>query len=430
MTDPADAFARIVPWVRSQFPQIETTRDGEHRTYLDNAAGTLVPESVASAMADAALWANPQPHRTWPAATETDRLAKRTRTLLGDFLNAGPDDRIYLSESTTASLFKLREALEPQWGADSRLIVTDCDHFANVSPWEWRAEGHWEVARVRMMDDGRLDLDSLEEAVTAHTRVAALPLASNGLGTRIQVEAAVAIIRARAPAAWIVVDAVHGAPHVPLDVQALGADAVAFSTYKLFGPFAGVLWIRGERLAELSPYHVEPHTDPATILDWGTANTATLAGITAALTYLSRLGERMEPVSVGQSPGFERPRRLFKLAMGGVQAYEAELSRRVLTGLARRTGITLLGVREPHRTSERVPTFAFVGTLENPAWEEALWRRGRIQVAAGNHYAGSLLRGLDSDGAVRASFAHYNSLEDVELFLRTVDGLCTEARVS
>lgn len=411
-----EQFARLVPSLRSQFPQIETLRDGQRRIYLDNAAGTLVPQTVADALADAALWSNPQPGRGWPGSEETSRQQARARRLLGVFLNASPEDRLYLSESTTASLYKLREALEPSWESTDNVVVTDCDHFANISPWEWRAR--WQVRRARMLPDGQLDLEHFAGQLDPNTRVAALTLASNGLGTVIRAEEAVALVRERAPRAVVVVDAVHGAPHLPMDVRRLAPDALAFSTYKLFGPLCGVLWLRADLAPRLSPFHVEPHTDPETLLEWGTLNGVTVSGICAALGYLHRLGERLEPALMGELTEYPREHRLFKAALVGIRAYEAMLSRHVLEGLQGSERVRLFGVREPERAGERVPTFAFtLAGTEDGDLERSFWERAGIQLAGGSHYSAAVLRGLGRAGVGRASFAHYNTLQEADAFI-------------
>jgi len=415
-------FERLLPWIRSQFPQVAALRDRRPRIYLDNAAGTLVPQTVANAMAEAAVWANPQPGRSWPPAQEALREHRRTRGMLADFLNASDGDAIWLSESTTASLYKLREALEPSWDEADNVVVTDCDHYANISAWEWRAR--CEVRRARMLPDGHLDLDSLAAALDPRTRVLAVTLAGNGLGTILRREEAVRLARQRAPEAVIVVDAVHAAPHLGIDVRTLGADAVAFSTYKLFGPLAGVLWVRGDLAARLDAYHVEPHTDRDSLLEWGTLDNVKVAGIRAALEYLKRLGERLEPHAVGTLAEYPRERRLYKVAMAGIRGYEAALSREVLAGLAEAPRVRLFGVEEPERASERVPTFGFsVEGLEDEDVERALWQSQGVQAAAGSHYSAAVLRGLGRRGVVRASFAHYNTREDAEAFLNGIRSL-------
>lgn len=418
------AFERLLPWIRAQFPQVGCLRDGGPRIYLDNAAGTLMPQSVADAMREAALWANPQPARDWPPGGETTREHARVRALLADFLNAGAGDRIFFSESTTASLYKLREALEPGWDEHSAVVVTDCDHFANISPWEWRAR--WQVRRAPMLPDGHLDLDRLAALLDDDTRLVALAVAGNGLGTLLRLEEAIPLVRARAPRARVVLDAVHAAPHVPLDVAALGADALAFSTYKLFGPNCGVLWVRGELAAELDPFHVEPHTDPETLLEWGTLSNVNVAGTGAALEYLLRLGERLEPSFRGRLAGYPRGRRQFKIALAAVREYEARLSERSLAGFAGLDGVRLFGVIGGPMS--RVPTLAFA--LEGDAdlgLERRLWELGRIQVAQSDHYSAAVTRGLGRRAVTRASFAHYNSPEEADALIGAVRSLVQAA---
>lgn len=420
--DSIDEFRRLLPWLRSQFPQLDQLRDGRWRLYLDNAAGTLVPRTVSDAMAEAALWANAQPSRAWPHGPETRREHRLTRELLADFLNAREGEPIYFSESATACLYKLRESLEPAWGSGDNVIVTDCDHFANISAWEWRAR--WEVRRARMERDGGLDLEHLCGLLDGSTRVVALTLAGNGLGTIIPIEAAVKEVRARAPQALVVVDAVHGAPHRPIDVQQLGVDALVFSTYKLFGPFGGVLWLSSELSDRLQPYHVDPHTDRETLLEWGSLDNVAVAGVRAALEYLESLGERLERSHVGQFTGYPRRRRRFKLALQGIDAHETDLTRHVLQALAQMPAVTLYGVTEPERAAERVPTFAFeLAGLPLDQLEETLWKAGGVQVAVGNHYSAGIARGLGKEALARASFAHYHTLDDADAFLRTLTAI-------
>lgn len=422
MSRASEAFSRLLPWIRSQFPQIGNLRGGQRRIYLDNAAGTLVPQSVADAMADAALWANPQPERNWPGAFETKREHERARNLLADFLNAGPADRLFFSESTTAALYKLREGLEPLLEAEHNVVVTDCDHFANISPWEWRAR--WDVRRAQMLPDGHLDLDHFAAQLDAGTRVAAVTVASNGLGTLLQVDAAIRLVRERAPQALVVLDAVHGAPHTPLDVQALGADALAFSTYKLFGPNCGILWLSETLHPRLAPFRVEPHTDLETLMEWGTLNNVTVAGVAASLEYLQRIGERLEGAFVGQLTGYPRDRRLFKVAVTAAREYEQELSARFLQDVRALSDVTVHGITDPERVSERVPTFAFESkAVPDDELEGRLWALAGLQVAVGSHYSSAVLRGLGRKSMARASFAHYNHPDDVETLIHALRAL-------
>jgi selenocysteine lyase/cysteine desulfurase len=456
----------LVSWVRDQFPQIESDGAQRPRVYLDNAAGTLMPQSVADAMREAALWLNAQPERSWPAARATAARHRQMRAALRDFLGAAPEDVVVVNDSTTASLHKLRLALEEHL-TGGNVIVTDGDHYANISAWEWRAA--WQVRRARMRpEDGGLDLDHLASLLDDQTRVVALAAATNGLGTRYDVPAVARLVRGRSPGALLVVDAVHLALHAPIDIAAWECDALAFSTYKLFGPYAGVLWVRAGLAPRLAPYHVEPHTDPASTLETGTRNNVTVAGISAALAYLQELGARVGDQNGQDSPPAslrsleaqrhgEKPeetslaflrisseagasseagggsfpvsgrRQFLRTAMTAIEAYEAELSRALLDGLRSRPGlgrVRLFGVAEPERVVARVPTFAFaVDGIADAEVERRLWEEAGLQVAAGNHYAASVTRGLGREGVVRASFAHYNTLGDVERLLDALERL-------
>jgi cysteine desulfurase family protein (TIGR01976 family) len=408
-------------WVRTQFPQLERDGVGRRRVYLDNAAGTLMPVAVAEAMREAALWANAQPERSWPASQQTGSRIAQTRTALRDFLHAAPEDAIYFNDSTTASLFKLRVAVEPRLAGGS-VVVTDGDHYANISAWEWRAA--WEVRRARMRPaDGGLDMEHLATLLDAGTRVVAVAAATNGLGTRYDLPAVARLVRSRAPEALLVVDAVHLALHAPLDVTAWECDALAFSTYKLFGPFAGVLWVRASLAARLDPYRVEPHTEAASLLETGTLNNPTVAAIGAALAYLEELGARLAPAH--PTPPDRRAR--LRIALEAIREYEASLSRSMLEGLRARPALArvrLFGVAEPERVAQRVPTFAFavVGMADDEV-EHHLWEDTGLQVAAGSHYAAAVDRGLGRTSVVRASFAHYTTPDDVERLLDALAGL-------
>lgn len=411
-----EEFARLLPWVRSQFPQIGAGRSGEPRIYLDSGAGTLMPDGVAAAMHDAALWSNPQPGRDWPASQAAKASQDEARSALRSLVNAPSDDPFYLSESSTASLYKLREALDPELTVDGAVVVTDCDHFSNISAWEWRARA--EVRRAAMTPDGDIDLESLHDLLDERVRVVAMPVAGNGLGTIMRTAAASALVRDRSPAAVIVLDAVHAAPHLPIDLSELDCDALVFSTYKLFGPGGSVLRLRADLAARLSPFHVEPHAGGGGSMEWGTVDNCRVAGILASLDYLRRLGSRMEARLVGQWSELSRDCRLYRIALTAIQAYEASMSREVLAFWKEHRPGVLYGVTDPDETDRRVPTFAFRLEGRDPSELDGLfWEKARIQLASGNHYSGAVTRGLGLEGVGRASFAHYNDHYELKTFL-------------
>jgi selenocysteine lyase/cysteine desulfurase len=404
------ALSPLLPGIRARFPQLERLPDGRRRVYLDNAAGTLIPRRVASAMGEGALWLNPQPGRSWPSSPETQQAHRAARGLLRAFLNAPRDSRVYLVESTTTAFQRLRDALTPQWDADSNLVVTDCDHFANVSPWEWRAA--WEVRRPPMLPDGHLDLERLAGLLDCRTRVVAMTAAGNGLGTIPRLQEAIALVRANAPGAKVVVDAVHAAPHLLPDVQNPAVDALAFSTYKLYGPCGGVLWVSESLLETLQPYHVEPHTEAETLLECGTLSSVAVSGVAAALDYLLELGRLL----LDRRGAAGEERLLLERAYAAIREHELQLTRQLLPRLGELPGLQLFGIADAARAEERVPTFSFSAQgIPDEHLERLLWERSGLQVAAGSHYSAAVTRGLGRPTVTRASFAHYNTLAEANL---------------
>jgi cysteine desulfurase family protein (TIGR01976 family) len=264
-----------------------------------------------------------------------------------------------------------------------------------------------------------LDLATLEDAISERTRLVAVGYASNATGTVNPV--AEIVRRARAVGALTFVDAVHFAPHGPLYVAALGADFVACSAYKFFGPHLGILWGRSELLAALPAYKVRPAEDR---WETGTQNHEGIAGTLAAVEYLASVGERFG----GVTPGASRRKRLLA-GMAAIEAYERELSLLLLDGLATVPGLTLHGLADPARIAERTPTFALTLDGWSPrAVTEALAARG-IYAWNGDFYATTLIEDLglaDAGGVVRVGLVHYNTAAEVERLLAALREIATQ----
>jgi cysteine desulfurase family protein (TIGR01976 family) len=274
------------------------------------------------------------------------------------------------------------------------IVCTRLDHDANVAPWLIEAERSGATVRFAEPDPDTLELPAANVAavLSERTRWVAVTAASNAVGTVPDLHGIVEA--AHAAGARISVDAVHHAPHRPLDVGALGCDALLCSPYKWFGPHAGLLWARPELLAELQPDKVRPSSD-AGPERWETGTPAfeTLAGVRAAAQYL------------------------LDLDWAAVRAHEDELLAAMLDGLRAIDGVTLHG-----DAADRTPTVLFSVAGRTPLEvAEALAER-RVAVWDGNNYALELstLLGLEPDGAVRAGTVHYNDAGDVD---RLLDGV-------
>jgi cysteine desulfurase family protein (TIGR01976 family) len=374
---------------RERFPGL---RDGWSR--LDGPAGTQVVDSAVQAMAD---WMTSghgaNSHGAFAAAEATDALVADTRATVGRLLGGDPSGVVFGPSMTTLNL-SLSRAVGRTLRPGDEIVCTRLDHDANVAPWLIEAERSGATVRFAEPDPDTLALPAANVAavLSERTRWVAVTAASNAVGTVPDLPGIVEA--AHAAGARISVDAVHHAPHRPLDVGALGCDALLCSPYKWFGPHAGVLWARPELLAELQPDKVRPSSD-AVPERWETGTPAfeTLAGVRAAAQYL------------------------LDLDWAAVRAHEDELLAAMLDGLRAIDAVTLHG-----DAADRTPTVLFSVAGRTPLEvAEALAER-RVAVWNGNNYALELstLLGLEPDGAVRAGTVHYNDAGDVD---RLLDGV-------
>ena len=412
------AHARI----RARFPMIDRDALGNPRIYLNTGAGSLTVDSAADAAREAQGRLNPMPGTVLPGERDTAGLHDRVRSLVADFLHAGSGREISFHNSATAAFFSLAFALRGRVKEDANLIVTDLDHMANISPWEtvWGELHGREIRRARVREDGTLDIDHLLSLVDARTAVLAVTSASNGLGTLVPLGRITPLVREKAPDCLIAVDAVHHAPHGPLDVGEMGCDLLAFSGYKVFGPMLGVLWGKSGLLEELLPYRVETaKNEVPTKFEPGMLNNASLASLEAALEYILWLAE----LAAGPEAVLADRAARFRSAMAAVSEYEKPLTARVLDGLRRLDPrrFRCYGITDPGRVAERVPTFAFeIIGQDASETKKRLWEARGLQIADGNHYSAAVFRHLRRPALCRASFAHYDSAGTADAFL---DGL-------
>jgi selenocysteine lyase/cysteine desulfurase len=417
-------FLDAQPRIRKRFPQLEKDIHGNRRIHLNAGAGTLTVDTAARAMAEAATWLNSLPGEIYPAEITTKHFHREIRQIAADFLNAPRAEEISFHNSTSQALFNLALSMRGLIRGRHNLIVTDLDHMANVSPWE-SVGGKWwgaEVRRARIGRDGRLDIEHLLSLIDSKTALLAVTMASNSIGTTVPLADLIPEIRERFPSCLVCVDAVHHALHGSIDVQALDCDFLAVSGYKIFGPMLGVLWGKKALLDRLVPFRVETNKDETPYkLEQGSLNNPALASLGAALQYLLWVGGEVEP----DAPPADRPAR-FRRSMAAIAAYEQEVSRVVLEGLAGfdRSKIHCYGITDPAESNRRDPTFAFEAIGRSPAEIKSfLWEKHAIQMADGNHYSAVFYRHLKKASVCRASFAHCISLDETRAFLRAMKDL-------
>src|SRR5262245_47616454 len=319
--------------VRSQFPALERRHGGTPVAYFDGPGGTQVPRSVVDAMADYLLHHNANTHWAYPTSVETDAALAAAREAVADLLG-GRASEIAFGANMTTLTFHLGRALGRRWAAGDELVVTELDHHANVDPWRRLAKEHGLAVRTVRFHPGtgQLDLQDLAAALTPRTKLLAIGAASNALGTINDVRRAADL--AHAAGALVFVDAVHYAPHVLVDTAALGADFLACSAYKFYGPHVGVLWGRQALIEELDLPKLEPAPEHAPErLETGTQNHEGIVGAAAAVDFLASLGPA----------GAATRRDRLAAAFAMLHARGRELVARLWSGLREVPGVTVYG---------------------------------------------------------------------------------------
>lgn len=414
--------------VRTHFPSLgRLGPGGEPVAWLDGPAGTQVVDGCLDAIRDYLETSNSNHGGAFPASHETDALVEGVRASVADLLGAEDADEISFGPNMTTITFALSRAIGALAEPGDEIVVTRLDHDANVAP--WLAVAAERDLRVRWVgideQDCTLDLDALADALNPRTRLVALGLASNAVGT-INPVARIAEM-AHLVDAWVWVDAVHAAPHVPIDVGALGADFLVCSAYKFYAPHLGLLWGRRKLLGSLPPYHVRPAGDAIPgRFETGTQAHELIAGLGGTLAYLEELGVSQAdgPGEAGVADGLRRARLV--AAVSAAREYESKLVWQLIQRVGSVPGARIRGITDPSRASQRCPTIAF--TLDGHAPREvaaALGRRG-IFVWDGDYYAWELIRALglaDAGGMVRVGLVHYNSATEVERLGAALDEL-------
>jgi cysteine desulfurase family protein (TIGR01976 family) len=377
--------------VRARFPALSSGI-----AFLDAPGGTQCPQSVVDAVAGYLRESNANLGGAFDASRRSDELVEQAHATAARFLGCRAEETIFGQNMTTLN-FALTRALGRTLEAGDEILVTSLDHDGNVSPWlELAHDLDLRVDFVEFHADTTLDLDDLERKLRERTRVVAFPLAANALGTTLDAARIVELAHDADALAWA--DAVHYAPHGPIDVAALGADVVLCSPYKFFGPHLGLAFGREELLRSWRPYKVRPAADEpvGARFETGTLAHELLAGFVAAVEYLEELG------------------------WDAIQAHERALGQRFLDGLP--GSCALYGLES---MDGRVPTFAFrVDGIAPRDVAERLASRG-IAVWDGDYYAVEAMArlGLQPDGAVRAGFVHYNTFEEVDRLLAALADL-------
>jgi cysteine desulfurase family protein (TIGR01976 family) len=409
--------------VRDRFPALARTQEGRPVVWVDAPGGSQVPDTVIEAVAGRYRLGLSNAAGAFAASEEIDATVAAARRAAADLVGTSPD-RIVFGPNATTLLLHLSRSFARTIGPGDEVVVSRLDHDANVRPWVLAARDAG--ATVRWVDlrtdDATLDPGSFDEALRRSPAVVAFTLASNGVGTITP--AAGLVARAKDVGALVVVDGVHIAQHRSIAFDELGADILAVSPYKVFGPHLGFVAASPAVLDGWDPYRLRPADayDPPERWETGTQNHEGLAGLVAAVDYLAGVG-------AATGIGDHRSRRdLVRAAYGATSEHERALATRFLEGLATVPTARLFGIADPDRVGERTPTFAVrLGDRHPRETSKALAERG-IFTWDGHYYAMELFERLgilDSGGAVRIGFCHYHTLDEVD---RVLDALAEVER--
>jgi cysteine desulfurase family protein (TIGR01976 family) len=370
--------------VRARFSAL-----GRELAFFDAPGGTQVPDEVIEAIGSYLRESNANLGGRFETSRRSDLLVSEARRAASGFLGCAAEEIVLGANMTTLS-FALSRTFGRELAAGDEIVVTRLDHDGNVAPWLELARDLGLVVRFsEIRADTSLDVDDLAAQLSERTRVVAFPWASNAVGTLVDVARVAELAHEAGALAWV--DAVHYAPHGPIDVAAAGVDVLLCSPYKFYGPHLGVAFARAELLERWRPYSVRPLAQAplGQRFETGTLAHELLAGLVAAVGYVDSIG------------------------WDAICAYERELGERFLAGLPDTCRLHGLPTMDG-----RVTTFCITVRGQTPATAaERLAERG-LAVWHGNYYAIEVMERLGlPDGAVRAGIVHYNTADEVDRLL-------------
>jgi cysteine desulfurase family protein (TIGR01976 family) len=403
--------------LRARFPALSIQQDGRPIALFDGPGGTQVPDVVIEAVTRYYRESNANHDGPFLTSRRSDAIVADAHAAMADLLNAADPDEIKLGANMTTLTMHIARSLTAALAPGDEIVVSGLDHEANVGPWRSAAADRGITVHTVPIrpDDVTLDVEAFDLLLHGRPKLVAFGWASNAFGTINPV--AELVRRAHEAGALTYVDAVHAAPHLPIDVQAVGTDFLACSAYKFFGPHVGVLYGRHAVLDTLPTYKLRPAHDR---FETGTGNFEGYAGARAAVEYIAEVGRAYGATFADGFAGMAAGRRRDAHAgMAAIRAYELGLFARLLDGLEVIPGIRVWGITDRSRLGERTPTAAVTfATVTPEAAATTLGERG-IATWWGDFYAVGPVEalGLQPQGVLRMGLTHYNTADEVDRLL-------------
>lgn len=397
--------------IRAAFPALQRVHNGQPVAYFDAPGGTQVPRAVAEAMTDYLFHHNANTHWSYPTSAETDAIIANARAAMADLLNARPDEIAFGANMTTLT-FHLARALGRTWDAGDEVIVTELDHHANVAPWRALSIDRGIVVKMARLipETMQLDYEHLASLVTERTKLIAAGGASNAVGTINDLQRIATI--ARDANALFFVDAVHLTPHELVDVEAIGCDFLACSSYKFYGPHAGILFGRFGLLDVLPFPKLAPAPDRAPErVETGTQNHEGIAGIAATVDFLASIGGH------GADGTGTRRERLTR-AYASLHESGLRLTRMLWDALTSMKHVRVFG---PPPSQPRTPTLSF--TIEGADCHDVARTLAEhaLFASSGDFYATTVCERLQLESLVRVGCGCYTTADEVQRLIDAVE---------
>jgi cysteine desulfurase family protein (TIGR01976 family) len=390
--------------VRAQFPSLARVHNNIPLTFLDAPAGTQVPTPVIDAITGYYKTSNANTHGEFLTTNETDRVITTMRHAMAALLGAEGPETISIGQNMTTLNFALARGIARNLKPGDEVLITQLDHEGNRGPWLMLREFGVNVREVNLLPNGALDEIDFEEKITERTRLIAIGLASNALGTVNNVKLAREL--AYKAGAWLMLDAVAYAPHFKINVQELGCDFLLCSAYKFYGPHVGILYSRPGVLDRVKTDRLRTAVQSAPEkIETGTLNHAAIAGVTAAVNFIASLGKNNN----------------LDDAYAQIGAHERKLAIRLFDGIAKIGRAKVIG--QDFTSEHRAPTVSF--TLEGRTPTEVCKHLAKQNIFAwdGHFYALraiEILGLLEKGGVTRIGMAVYNTAEEID---KTLDVL-------
>lgn len=395
--------------IRNQFPSLQRKHNNLPLVYMDGPAGTQVPQSVIDAITRYYKNSNANSHGAFITTQETDQVIHHMRVCMAALLGAESEHCISIGQNMTTLNFSLSRAISRVLKAGDEVLITQLDHEANRGPWLTLREAGVSVQEVNLLPNGQLDYDDFVKKVNENTRLVCMGMSANSIGTVNNFN----LIRELTYRhnAWLLLDAVHYAPHFSINAKEIGCDFLLCSAYKFYGPHVGILYSKPGLLDRLPTDRLRTAGQVAPeSIETGTLNHAAIAGVAAAVEFIAGMGS-----------GNTLREKLVN-AYHKISTHEYLLASKLYAGLSKIPGVTVIG--QDFATTKRTPTLSFTVEGKTPAQVCEQLASKNICAWDGHFYAIhaiEVLGLLEKGGVTRLGISIYNSLEEVDFVLAEIE---------